>query len=103
MIAASAVNGLDFKNAFKIFLRDRKNHKSPNSAQTESVCAGALNIQLAGDAYYFGQLVTKPTIGDDNREIEPKDIVLANSLMYTTSILAVIVVMAVRGWIWWMR
>jgi adenosylcobinamide-phosphate synthase len=102
MIVASAVNGLDFKNAIKIFMRDRKNHKSPNSAQTESVCAGALNIQLAGDAYYFGQLVKKPTIGDNNREIEPRDIVRANHLMYTTSILAVIVALAVRGCAWWM-
>ncbi|WP_024832143.1 adenosylcobinamide-phosphate synthase CbiB [Ruminiclostridium josui] len=102
MIAASALNGLDYKNAFRMFLRDRKNHKSPNSAQTESVCAGALNVQLAGNAYYFGQLVHKPTIGDNNREIVAQDIVLTNKLMYTTSVLAVIAAMIVRGCIWWM-
>jgi adenosylcobinamide-phosphate synthase len=102
MIAASALNGMDYKNAFRMFLRDRKNHKSPNSAQTESVCAGALNVQLAGNAYYFGQLVHKPTIGDNNREIVAQDIVLTNKLMYTTSVLAVIAAMIVRGCIWWM-
>jgi len=102
MIAASALNGLDYKNAFRMFLRDRKNHKSPNSAQTESVCAGALNVQLAGNAYYFGQLVHKPTTGDNNREIVAQDIVLTNKLMYTTSVLAVIAAMIVRGCIWWM-
>lgn len=90
MIVASVLTGLDFKNAFRIYMRDRKNHKSPNSAQTESVCAGALNVQLAGDAFYFGKLVNKPTIGDNNRETEPYDIVLANRLMYMTSILGVI-------------
>lgn len=85
MIIAAFFLGFDSKNAFEIYLRDRKNHKSPNSAQTESVCAGALNIQLAGDAYYFGKLTKKPTIGDKNREIESKDIVRANKLMYGTA------------------
>ncbi|NLD46742.1 MAG: cobalamin biosynthesis protein CobD [Clostridiaceae bacterium] len=101
MIISSAIIGLDYKNAFKIYLRDRKNHKSPNSAQTESVCAGALNIQLAGNAYYFGEFVQKPTIGDGNRKIEPGDIILANRLMYMTSILTVIVALTVRGVLWW--
>jgi len=86
MIFSSFVLRLDYKNAFKIFLRDRKNHKSPNSAQTESVCAGALNIQLAGDASYFGKIVKKPTIGDKKREIKPEDIILANKLMYVTAV-----------------
>ncbi len=103
MITASALNGLDYKNAFKIYMRDRKNHKSPNSSQTESVCAGALNVQLAGDAYYFGQLVCKPAIGDNNREIILRDIILTNRLMYTTSILAMIAVLTVKGCIWWMK
>ena len=61
-----------------------------------------MNVQLAGNAYYFGQLVHKPTIGDNNREIVAQDIVLTNKLMYTTSVLAVIAAMIVRGCIWWM-
>ena len=69
MILSSFFLRYDYKNAFKIYKRDRYNHASPNSAQTESVCAGALDVQLAGNAYYFGKLYEKPTIGDDIREI----------------------------------
>lgn len=99
MILASAVAGMDYKNAFRIYRRDRRNHKSPNSAQTESVCAGALDVQLAGDAYYFGQLVHKPTIGDNLRKIVPEDILRANELMGVTAVLAVIFSLIVRGFI----
>ena len=74
------------KNAFRIWRRDRRNHKSPNSAQSESACAGALGVQLAGDAWYFGELHHKPTIGDALRPVEPEDIPRANRLMYTASV-----------------
>ena len=53
----------DGKRAWFIFKRDRYNHASPNSAQTEAVCAGALGIRLAGNASYFGKIVEKPYIG----------------------------------------
>lgn len=76
------------KNAWRIWLRDRRKHKSPNSAQTESVCAGGLKLQLAGDASYFGKRYEKPFIGDDIRPIEPEDINRAGRLMYVTSLLA---------------
>lgn len=85
MIFASFVLRLDYKNAVKIYKRDKNNHSSPNSAKTEAVCAGALDIQLAGDAYYFGKLCKKPTIGDPIKKVEPNHIVLANKLMYTTA------------------
>lgn len=91
MIAAAFLLGLDGKNAWRIFKRDRYQHKSPNSAQTEAACAGALNVQLAGDAYYFGQLTQKPTIGDANRKVEIEDIKRANRLMYGTSVLVFVV------------
>lgn len=89
MIAAAYICGLfskiyDGKSAYRIFKRDRFNHKSPNSAQTESACAGALHIRLAGDASYFGKIVKKPFIGDDDRAIEYKDIKRANILMLVT-------------------
>ncbi len=84
MILASFVLGLDGRGAVRIFLRDRKNHKSPNSAQTEAVCAGALNVQLAGDAWYFGERCVKPTIGDPVRAAEPQDIRRAHRLLYGT-------------------
>ena len=64
MVAAAFLSGLDGRNAWKIYRRDRRNHASPNSAQTESACAGALGVQLAGNAYYFGKLYEKPSIGD---------------------------------------
>lgn len=91
MIVASFILNMNYKNAFKIYKRDRYNHKSPNSAQTESVCAGALNIMLGGDNYYSGVLVSKPTIGDNIREVESEDIVRANTLMYTTSLLCLVI------------
>ena len=87
MIAAAYLGGSDFsgKGAYRIYKRDRRNHASPNSAQTESVCAGALGIRLAGDAVYFGKVVKKPHIGDDTRPVEYEDIRRANRLMYLTA------------------
>ena len=87
MIAASFWGGMDFsaKHAYFIYKRDRNNHASPNSAQTESVCAGALGIQLAGDASYFGKIVKKPYIGDALRKVEYEDIRRTNHLMYVTA------------------
>ena len=82
--------GFDGKNAWKIFWRDRKNHKSPNSAHTEAAAAGALDVQLAGSNYYFGKLVVKPTIGDPLRPVEPADILRCNRLMYAGTFLAMV-------------
>ena len=87
MIAAAYLTGLDGKNAWKIYRRDRKKHASPNAAQTESVCAGALRVQLAGDAVYFGKLYKKEFIGDSLRPIEPQDIRRTQRLMYVTALL----------------
>ena len=97
MIAAAFIGGRQFdgKNAYSIFKRDRFNHASPNSAQTESVCAGALRVQLAGDAVYFGKLVKKKYIGDGLREIEYEDIKRANRLMYITAFLCELLSVAV--------
>ncbi len=91
MMISAYILKMDYNNAYKIFKRDRYNHKSPNSAQTESVCAGALNIMLGGDNYYKGILVHKPTIGDNKREVELEDIKKANKLMYITSLLCLII------------
>lgn len=96
MIIASFLMGLDAKNAAKIFKRDRFNHASPNSAQTEAVMAGALNIQLAGDAWYFGKLYKKPTMGDAGRNIEYTDIKRANNLLYATAVVALLILGALR-------
>ncbi|MBM6976471.1 adenosylcobinamide-phosphate synthase CbiB [Intestinimonas butyriciproducens] len=82
--------GFDGRNAWRIFRRDRKNHKSPNSAHTEAAAAGALDVQLAGSSYYFGKLVEKPTIGDPLRPVEPVDILRCNRLMYAGTFLAMV-------------
>ena len=96
MIAVSGLAGLSGKQATRIWKRDKRCHKSPNSAQTEAACAGALGVQLAGDAYYFGKLVHKPTIGDALRLIEAEDIKRANRLMYLSSAACLIVCCALR-------
>ncbi|MCD7980835.1 MAG: adenosylcobinamide-phosphate synthase CbiB [Clostridiales bacterium] len=84
------------KNAARIWKRDRRCHASPNSAQTEAVMAGALGVQLAGDAWYFGEKHAKPTIGDDLRPTEAEDIPRANRLMYATGIFGVVVFVLLR-------
>ncbi len=96
MVAASAFTGMDAKHAWKIYKRDRRNHASPNSAQTESAMAGALKIQLAGNAYYFGKLYEKPTIGDAVRPVEAEDIKRANRLACMTAVLGVAVFLLVK-------
>lgn len=97
MILAAYVMGFDGKQAWKIFRRDRKNHKSPNAAHTEAVMAGALDVQLAGDAWYFGKLYRKPYIGDPLRPIEKEDICRACRLEYGTAVLQLLLLVFIKG------
>ena len=97
MIAAGFLLGLDAKNGWRIFRRDRFNHASPNSAQTESVCAGLLGVRLAGDAWYHGVLHRKQYIGDGNREITHRDIPLTCRLMYLTALLTLLLCAFAKG------
>ncbi len=97
MVAAAWLLRLDAKNAWRVFRRDRRKHASPNSAHTEAACAGALGLRLAGDAYYFGKLHKKPFIGDERRPIAPRDIVLANRLLYATAFLGFLLCAALRA------
>ena len=103
VIISAFVLRYDYKNAFRIFKRDRRKHASPNSAQTESAMAGALGVQLAGDATYFGVVHKKPYIGDKNREIENEDIKRANDIMYTMTIICLIVGLVIRSVIMWLK
>jgi len=96
MVLAAFLTGHDGKNAWKIMKRDRLKHASPNSAHTEAAMAGALDVQLAGDAWYFGVLHRKPYIGDPIREITPEDIPASNRIMYVTAVLACIFAAAIR-------
>lgn len=95
MIAAAPAFRLDGRNAFRIWKRDRRKHASPNSAQTESVAAGALHIELAGPASYFGKRVEKPTLGDGDRPIERADVRRTSGLMYGASILVLLLFEAI--------
>lgn len=96
-IAAAGLTGQDVPNAWRIWRRDRRNHASPNSAQTESACAGALGVQLAGPAYYFGEYYNKPTIGDAKRPIEPRDILRANRMLFAGAGLALVLGLGLRA------
>lgn len=96
MILSAFLLGEDGKNAFKIYRRDRYRHASPNSAHTEAVCAGALRVQLAGDAWYFGKLYKKEYIGDALTPIQVSMIPRANRLMYITSTLSLIIFAGIR-------
>ena len=87
MIATAVLLRLDGKQALHIYLRDRRKHLSPNSAQTESVAAGTMGIQLGGTHVYFGKVVEKPTIGDATRHAQPTDILTANKLLFGSSLL----------------
>lgn len=105
MLAAAYIGGDCFsgKDAYRIYRRDRRKHASPNAAQTESVCAGALGIALAGDAVYFGKAVQKPLLGDAKRAVVYEDIRRANQLMYVTAWLCALCCLVLFGAaLWWM-
>lgn len=92
LLGAAFFMRMDVKHAYAVFKRDRFNHASPNSAQTEAVCAGALKIQLAGDACYFGKLVSKPTIGDHIVNVNYEHIRMANKLLYLSSFFCILLI-----------
>lgn len=96
MLLAGWLEGLGGKQGWRIWRRDRRNHASPNSAQTESVCAGLLGLRLAGDAYYHGVLHKKPYIGDPVREIEYEDIPRACKLLYGTAIVSLVLFCGIK-------
>ena len=97
IVISSFFCGYNYKNSWKIFLRDRKNHPSPNSAQTESATAGAIGIQLGGGGYYGGVYKEKKTIGDDLEKISASDIDKTQKMMIVASLIACIFVTACRG------
>lgn len=96
MVVAAFLSKLDYKNAWRIFLRDRHNHPSPNSGQTEAACAGALQIQLGGGSYYGGIYKEKQTIGDHIKTPEISDIQGAQKLLFVSSLVASVVITLFR-------
>lgn len=97
MLAAGFLLGLDAKSGWRIYRRDRRNHASPNSAQTEAMCAGLLGLRLAGDAWYHGVLHRKPYIGDPVREIRHDDIPRTCRLMYLTALLTLLLCILLKA------
>lgn len=95
-IGAAGLTGQNMAGAWRIWRRDRRKHASPNAAQCEAACAGALGVRLAGPASYFGERYDKPTIGDDMRPVEPEDILRANKMLYAASFLAAAVGLLLR-------
>ncbi len=91
IVIASIILGYDYKNSLKIFIRDRKNHSSPNSAHSEASVAGALGVQFGGRVSYFGKEVDKPTIGDKTNDFELEDIKKNIKIMYAASFLSLVV------------
>jgi adenosylcobinamide-phosphate synthase len=102
MIACAKPLGFDSAGALRVWRRDRRRHASPNSAQTEAACAGALGVRLAGPASYFGKTADKPYIGDDTRPIRARDIRDANRLMYAASAAMLALALALRAATLWM-
>ena len=100
MLLAGWLEGLDGKQGWRIWRRDRRNHASPNSAQTEAAMAGALGIQLAGPAWYFGEKYDKPTIGNARRPVEPNDILRADRMLYGGGVLGLVLLGLVRWAVW---
>ena len=91
IVIASMILGYDYKNSLKIFIRDRKNHSSPNSGHAEAGVAGALGVQFGGRVSYFGKEVDKPVIGDKIKDFELEDIKKNIKIMYVASFLSLAV------------
>ena len=91
IVIASIILGYDYKNSLKIFIRDRKNHSSPNSGHAEAGVAGALGVQFGGKVSYFGKEVDKPVIGDKTKDFELEDIKKNIKIMYVASFLSLAV------------
>ena len=90
IVIASMILGYDYKNSLKIFIRDRKNHSSPNSGHAEAGVAGALGVQFGGKVSYFGKEVDKPVIGDKTKDFELEDIKKNIKIMYAASFLSLV-------------
>lgn len=102
MIGGAWLGGFSGTGAWRVYKRDKRKHDSPNSAQMEAVMAGALNVRLAGDAWYFGVKHEKPVIGDDLRPIQVEDIKRANRLLYRTAWIGLLVCLLIKGILLWL-
>lgn len=102
IILATKILNMDYKNAWEILKRDKRNHSSPNSGFAEAPVAGALGIILGGKVSYFGEVFNKPTMGDDKRKPDIKDIRDTHKIMFLTSLLmfGIYVLIGIWSQIW---
>lgn len=84
MVCAAALLGRRPAQAWRILRRDGRRHESPNAGLPEATMAGALGVQLGGTAYYGGEKLEKPTMGDGIVPLAAEHILLANALMLAT-------------------
>ena len=96
MCLTASLIGLDGRNAYRIYKRDRLKHLSPNSGHLEAACAGAMHIMLGGDSFYFGKLVEKASLGDPDREVRITDIPGSIKMMYASSLAMLALLEVVR-------
>jgi len=90
IVLVSIILRLDYKNAFKMILRDAAKHPSPNSGISEAGVAGALNIRLGGLNYYFGRASMRAYMGDADNVIDSSHIAKTNLMMYSTTIVFIL-------------
>lgn len=74
--------------------------KVQQRSMTESVCAGALHIQLAGPACISASWWKNPPLGTGTAPTTAEDIRLTNRLMIGTSVLAVLLMIGLRLAAW---
>ncbi len=95
LVVVAAVLGYDWRNAWRMMVRDAKKHPSPNGGYTEATVAGALDIRLGGLNYYFGKPSFRTYMGDPINELGPVHITQAIRMMYGATVLFIAIASAV--------
>lgn len=84
------------KRAWKIMLRDRKNHSSPNSGIPEAAISGAIGVRIGGPNYYGGVLLEKPYIGDDLESVKSTHVYFCIKVVTLSSFIFVLLSVLIR-------
>ena len=96
MLLDSAFLGLSVKDAWKVYRKDKRHSPSPNAAQTQSVCAGAMDLTLGGDIVRKGEVIKRPAIGNGKKEATSNDIFWTTQMMMSASAMTVFLAAVVR-------
>ena len=94
---SALILGFDYRNAYRIMQRDAAKHPSPNGGYAEATMAGALHIRLGGMNSYFGRKSFRAYMGDAMVLIVPQHIMAAIRIMYTATVLFIIVLYTMFG------